>query len=90
MTRREVKKSQASRSITYRIDVGYDEGEFSEAIVEPILEKAVRDGLVLVFDTGRGHLVWFTGAPGSRLRALKKEVQAAVDATYRPYLPRKP
>ncbi len=78
-------RAQASRSITYSIDVGYDNYGFDEAAVEKLLEKARAEGLVTEFDCGRGHCCWFQGKPGAPLRELKKIIQKVIDATFREY-----
>lgn len=55
--------------------VKYDyAGEFDEAAMERILQRAKAAGAVTEFDTGRGHLVWFEGPPGAALRAVRREV----------------
>jgi len=54
----------------------YDyEGDFDESEVERILERAVSKGVVTLFDTGRGHIVWFEGPPGPELRKVRNQVR---------------
>ena len=60
-----------SRIVLYRY-----EGEFSETEAERILEPARKDGVVKQYDTGRGLMVWFEGAPGAALRKVREQIRA--------------
>jgi hypothetical protein len=51
--------------------------EFRESPVEHVLERAVKDGVVIEFGTN-GYVVWLSGYPGPKLRALKAEVSKLV------------
>lgn len=53
-------------------------GEFDETEAERILNKAVVDGVVTLFDAGRGSLVWFEGHPGEGLRGVRRAIRALI------------
>lgn len=55
-----------------------DTSGFDETAMECLLTKALRDGVITVYDTGRGHVVWFTGPPGAELRALRDAVDTII------------
>ena len=61
----------STRVVTYRYEVP---GGFDESVVEPVIERAREAGVVTEYDTGRGQVVWFQGAPGDGLRALRERV----------------
>jgi hypothetical protein len=44
--------------------------------MEKLLEKAKHDNVITQFDTGRGLILWFAGAPGRKLRQLRNTIRA--------------
>ena len=60
-----------SRVATYKYDV---QSGFDESAVEEVLAQARAAGTVTEYDTGRGRVCWFEGAPGEAMRALRKRV----------------
>ena len=69
---RHEKKRSLSRSIGYL----WTNVDFREAPVEALLEKAVKDGVVVPsqFDAGRGNALWLNGYPGPKLRKLRDDI----------------
>lgn len=60
---------------------GYSyEGTFDEPEMGRLLEAAQTRGVVTTFDTGRGRIVWFHGAPVAELRAVRRGVRALMGA----------
>jgi hypothetical protein len=49
--------------------------DFDEPAMERLLAKAKERGTVTQYDTGRGHAVWFEGAPGRELREVRRQVE---------------
>jgi len=56
--------------------------EFKESEMEALLEKARKVGTITQFDTGRGRIVWFEGAPGAAMRELRRKVVAMLPAAF--------
>ena len=59
--------------------VGPQESAIGESELEKLLEDALRDGVIVQYDTGRGRSLWFSGQPGERFRALRAKVVAAAE-----------
>lgn len=62
----------------YEVPDGFDEYE-----VEKVLARAVADGAVTEFDTGRGRIVWFNGKPSAELRSVRDRVVAMLGPSAR-------
>ena len=73
--RKQRRRGHSSRT---RVVGYYYTGKFCEVLAERILERARSAGVVTVYDTGRGRIVWFDGPPGPALRAVRSQVQAVV------------
>lgn len=68
------RRSSGSRIIGYAFD-----GDFSELLLEKLLEGDLARGVITQWDKGnsdRGVFVWFNGRPGEALRGLRKQVCA--------------
>lgn len=61
--------------------------EFNESDMEALLQRAREAGTVTQFDTGRGRIVWFEGAPGAAMRELRYKVLALLPETFRAQAP---
>ena len=61
--------------------VGYQwipERQLDETRLERVLGRALQEGVISQYDTGRGHFVWMNGWPGASLRALRDAVSKLV------------
>jgi hypothetical protein len=43
---------------------------------EPLLKKAVSDGVISQYDDGRGDFCWFEGPPGKPMRELRDTINS--------------
>jgi hypothetical protein len=70
-------RNRDKKSFAVGYDYGYGEGDqldFDESDAERILDKAKEKGVVLNYDTGRGHVLWFEGLPGPALRKVRNQI----------------
>lgn len=61
-------------------DHRYDASDTPE--IEKLLERAQRDRVITQFDTGRGLLLWFNGAPGKALRKLRERIRLLLPSNW--------
>lgn len=72
-------KTSWSRTVGYRLLAARDhEPSINETECDRILERAKAKGIVKLFDTGRGRIVWFDGAPGPAMRQLVSDLNAEI------------
>ena len=67
-----------SREIQYYFTAEYPKS-FNETVIRKLLEKAIKEGIISEYDTGRGHVVWFNGAPCKELRHLRDQIKDIVE-----------
>lgn len=53
--------------------------------IDKILKRAELDGIITVWDDGRGRIPWFEGPPGPKIRALRNEFLRAGAVQERPF-----
>jgi hypothetical protein len=78
-----------SRIIGYAYEALSDADRVDETPVERVLDKALKQGVVTQFDTGRGLGVWFNGKPGKALRAVRSQVLRLLPKNWQPVMQRK-
>jgi hypothetical protein len=59
-----------TRVVTYEVHGPWKEDP------ESLLKKAVADGIITMYDDGRGDFCWFQGPPGEPMRSLRDTVQS--------------